>query len=185
MAPAYQELTTPYTVVRMNEDDEIEATLEEQTNIKLSPSFSPIRLNAGIGGRFDVSSGSWFKLSARLGGAYRHVFTRNLFVIADTDTQNHIITLNEVGNTAQLGLEAALNFEITPVQWFTLKTDFSLLEPFNDWDAPVIDLDLDAVFRLSSIASLSYTLRLNYDVNLIDKVHLDQYIQLRFSYKVL
>ena len=55
---------------------------------------------------------------------------------------------------------------------------------FEDYKNPVIDLDVDAAIRLSSIASLSYTLRVNYDVSLIDKVQIDQYVQLRFSYKI-
>ena len=59
-----------------------------------------------------------------------------------------------------------------------------MIDPFNNMEAPIVDLDVDAAFRLSSIASLSYTLRLNYDISLIDEVQIDQYIQLRFSYKV-
>ena len=59
-----------------------------------------------------------------------------------------------------------------------------MIEPFEDYRNPIVVLDLDAAVRLSSIASISYSLRLNYDVSLIDKVQIDQYVQLRFSYKI-
>ena len=185
MAPAYQEFTSPYTVVYRNSDQEVTSTETGKTDIRLSPSFSPIRLNAGAGGRFDLTIGTWFTSSARIGAAYRHVFTRDLYVLFENELDDHIVTLDRVDSNAQIGFEAALSLDMTPIQWFTLKVDASLLEPFNHWKSPIFDLDVDAAFRLSSIASISYTLRLDYDPQLIDKVQLDQYIQLRFSYKVL
>ena len=182
MAPVYQELKNPHTVYKFNKNGEVISEKTKQMDIKLSPSFSPIRLNAGIGGRFDLAFGAWFKMSSRLGVAYRNLIIRDLYIV-DSDA-DAVITLVPVDNTSQFGAEAALTIDLTPIQWFTLKVDASLLEPFNDWANPIIDLDVDAAIRLSSIASLSYTLRLNYDVSLIDKVQIDQYIQLRFSYKI-
>ena len=185
MAPAYQEFTSAYTLIYQNSEGEILSTESNKTDVRLSPSFSPIQLDAGGGGRFDFSTGTWLTSSARLGVAYRHSFMRDLYIVSNIDNDEDIITLNKVDNKARIGFEAALTLDMTPIQWFTLKVDASLLEPFNDWKSPVVDLDVDAAFRLSSIASLSYTLRLNYDPQLIDKVQLDQYIQLRFSYKIL
>ena len=182
MAPVYQELKSPHTVNKYNLDGELISEKTDQMDVQLSPPFSPIRLNAGIGGRFDVAFGAWFKMSSRIGAAYRNLIIRDLYIIGSDD--DDIITLIPVENTSQFGFEAALTIDLTPIQWFTLKVDATLLEPFNDWYNPIIDLDVDAAIRLSSIASLSYTLRLNYDVSLIDKVQIDQYIQLRFSYKI-
>ncbi len=182
MAPVYQELKNPHTVYKFNKNGEVISEKTKQMDIKLSPSFSPIRLNAGIGGRFDLAFGAWFKMSSRIGVAYRNLIIRDLYIV-DSDA-DAVITLVPVDNTSQFGIEGALTVDLTPIQWFTLKVDASLLEPFNDWYNPIIDLDVDAAIRLSSIASLSYTLRLNYDISLIDKVQIDQYIQLRFSYKI-
>ena len=182
MAPVYQELKNPHTVYKFNKNGEVVSEKTKQMDIKLSPSFSPIRLNAGIGGRFDLAAGAWFKMSARVGVAYRNLIMRDLYIV-DSDA-DAVITLMPVDNTSQFGFEGALTIDLTPVQWFTLKVDTSVIEPFNDWYNPIIDLDVDAAIRLSSIASLSYALRLNYDISLIDKVQIDQYIQLRFSYKI-
>ena len=184
MAPAYQELTTPQTVIKLD-DKEVEVSrTPDQMDIKLSPSFSPIRLNAGAGGRFDVAFGAWFKMSSRIGVAYRHLIIRDLYIVVDSDDDENTVTIAPVENTSQSGAEAALTLDLTPIQWFSLKVDASVLEPFKNWKKPIVDLDVDAAIRLTSIASLSYTLRLNYDVSLIDKVQIDQYVQLRFSYRV-
>ena len=182
MAPAYQELTTPHTVIKHDSNGAVVSEKQDQLDVKLSPPFSPIRLNAGIGGRFDLAFGAWFKMSSRIGVAYRNLIIRDLYIVLNDE--DDVITLVPLDNTSQFGFEAALALDLTPIQWFTLKIDASLLEPFKDWDKPILDLDVDAAIRLSSIASLSYTLRLNYDVSLIDKVQIDQYIQLRFSYKI-
>ena len=183
MAPTWQELKGEYTVNKYNLDGTV-TTKTAQTSINLSPSFSPIELNAGVGGRFDYTFGSWLKLATRLGFAYRYVNTRDLYIVATFDDSEKEITLFPVNDLSQYGFEGAINFDLTPIRWFTLKVDASLLEPFNDWENPIVDLKLDAALRLSSIANLSYTFKLNYDVGMIDKVQIDQYIQLRFSYKL-
>ncbi len=184
MAPAYQEFASPFTVKKINDDGVLVSSDSGQLDTKLGPSFSPITLKTGAGGSFDFTVGSWFKINARLGLAYRNVFTRNLYVVSDIDEDEDIVTLSPVESQSQFGAEAAVLLDLTPVNWFTLKADFSVLEPFIGSYQPVVDLDLDAAIRLSSIASISYSLKLVYDVQMIDKVQLDQYVQLRFSYKV-
>ena len=184
MAPAWQEFSAPMTVNKLDSQGAIVSSSNDKLDTQVSPAFSPVTLNMGAGARFDLLVGSWFKLNARLGLAYRYVNTRDLYVVLETDNTDQIVTLQPVEDQSQFGAEAAVNFDLTPVQWFTLKTDFSVLEPFYDWKNPVVELDLDAAFRLSSIASLSYSLKLTYDAQMIDKVQLDQYVQLRFSYKV-
>ena len=184
MAPSQQEFASSYTVQTLDADGLVVSSESDKLDTKLSPPFSPITLKAGAGARFDASFGYWFNFNARVGVAYRHVLTRDLFVVESLDEDERIATLVPVDSQYQFGAEAAVNFELTPVQWFTLKADFSVLEPFVDYTHPVVDLDLDAAFRISSIASLSYSLKLTYDAQMIDKVQLDQYVQLRFSYKV-
>ncbi|MBQ1926195.1 MAG: hypothetical protein II180_08765 [Proteobacteria bacterium] len=184
MAPTWQELSGNYTVIVQNSSGTIITENEERTDIKLSPAFSPIKLNTGIGGRFDYTYGSWFKIAARLGLAYRYTNARDLFIVTDTNDSEKAVTLKQVFSSSQFGFEAATTLDLTPIQWFTLKLDASVIEPFNAWQNPIFDLKLDAAIRLSSIASLSYTLRLNYDISMIDKLQIDQYIQLRFSYKI-
>ena len=184
MAPAYLEKSSPYTVDVLDKNGDVEKTKEQMLDVKLSPPFSPISLNTGAGGRVDVTAGSWLKFSSRIGIAYRRVIARDLFVVKWTDATSSILTLAPVDGSSQFGAEAAITLDLTPLRWFTLKTDLSIIEPFEDYKNPVIDLDVDAAIRLSSIASLSYTLRVNYDVSLIDKVQIDQYVQLRFSYKI-
>ena len=87
--------------------------------------------------------------------------------------------------SSQFGIEAATTIDLTPIQWFTLKLDATMIDPFDNMKYPIVDFKLDAAIRLSSIASISYTLKLNYDVRIISEVQLDQFVQLRFSYKVL
>lgn len=184
MAPAYQELTTPHDVVWNDKQGSIRAHSEDKNEVKLSPSFSPIKLNTGTGARFDYTFGSWMKLSSRIGIAYLHVFARDLYVIGEIDNTQNIVTLEPVEEYYRFGAEAALTLDVTPIRWLSFKVDTSVIEPFEDYRNPIVVLDLDAAVRLSSIASISYSLRLNYDVSLIDKVQIDQYVQLRFSYKI-
>ncbi len=183
MAPTWQELSSEYTVNILNSDGTIQST-SNKAEIKLSPSFSPIELNAGAGGRFDLTAGTWLKFAARLGIAYRYVYANNLYLVSKSDDTNKIVSLKPIKSSNTFGFEAAATIDLTPIQWFTLKIDTSIIEPFDDWLNPVVDLDVDAAIRLSSIASLSYTLRLNYDISMISKVQLDQFVQLRFSYKI-
>ena len=184
MAPSWQVFSGEYTVYALADDGQTVASTESKNELKLSPAFSPIKLNMGAGGRFDVSVGTWLKIANRIGIAYRYVYADELFVVQKLNDVDKTVTIAPVFTTSQYGLEAALSLELTPIQWFTLKTDVSVLEPFDDWENPIIDLNLDAVVRLSSIASLSYSLRLNYDISMIDEIQLDQYIHLRFSYKI-
>lgn len=184
MAPAYLEKNTPYTIETLDRGGSVVKTEYNRLDAKLSPSFSPITINTGAGGRFDVSVGSWLKFSARVGIAYRRVFARDLYIVSATDIHTSTLWLSPVEGSSQFGAEAAVTFDLTPIRWFTLKTELSVIEPFYDYKNPIVDLDVDAAIRLSSIASLSYTLRLNYDISLIDEVQIDQYVQLRFSYKI-
>ena len=131
-----------------------------------------------------IHFGSWMKLSSRIGIAYLHVFARDLYVIGEIDNTQNIVTLEPVEEYYRFGAEAALTLDVTPIRWLSFKVDTSVIEPFEDYRNPIVVLDLDAAVRLSSIASISYSLRLNYDVSLIDKVQIDQYVQLRFSYKI-
>ncbi|MCL2326332.1 MAG: hypothetical protein FWC40_07570 [Proteobacteria bacterium] len=183
MAPAYQEFNTPYTVHVYDFAQNIAKIENDKLDTRLSPSFSPITLNTGLGGRFDHAFGYWLKLNARLGVAYRYVMARDLYVVHDTDNTDRIVSLYPVTSRSQFGLEAALNIESTPIHWFTIKAGATVLEPFDDWRKPVYDVNLAAAIRLSSIASISYSLRLRYDYQMLDKLQLEQSVQLRFSYK--
>lgn len=183
MAPSYQEFSSLKNIRKYDGEGTL-VSATDRLDLRLSPSFSPILLNMGGGARIDHSFGSWLKLSSRLGIAYRHIFTRDLYVLRSVDGDNESFELHPVNDKASFGVEAALNLELTPIKWFTLKVSASILEPFMDLKAPVIDVDLDAAFRISSIASISYSLRMKYDRLLIDKLQADQYIQLRFSYKI-
>lgn len=183
MAPAYQELTTPHVVEQRDGDGNVISRQENKLEVKLSPSFSPITLNTGVGGRFDYSV-AWFKFNARLGIAYRHVFARDLYIIDHIDDDTDTVIIDPVNDSSQFGVEGSVALEMTPLRWFSLKADVSVIDPFEDYANPVVDFNLDAAIRLSSIASISYNLRVNYDVSMIREVQVDQYVQLRFSYKI-
>lgn len=182
MAPAYQELNNPMTVERYNHNGELVRTLKEQMDVELSPAFSPITLSTGAGARFNYALGFWLQFSARLGIGFRQVFARDLYVVLGSDAQS--VRLGQVLDTRQFGVEAALNFDITPLYWLSFKIQANLLEPFKDWRSPFVDLRASTAIRISSIASISYTLRVIYDRHILDKAQIDQYVQLRFSYKV-
>ena len=133
MAPAYLEKSSPYTVDVLDKNGDVEKTKEQMLDVKLSPPFSPISLNTGAGGRFDVTAGSWLKFSSRIGIAYRRVIARDLFVVKWTDATSSILTLAPVDGSSQFGAEAAITLDLTPLRWFTLKTDLSIIEPFEDY----------------------------------------------------
>ncbi|MFA5624454.1 MAG: hypothetical protein WC966_05300 [Bradymonadales bacterium] len=185
MAPAVQELDYNMTVERYKHDGTLIDSKEQQLDIKLSPTFSPIKLSTGAGARFDYGLGFWLQFSARLGIGYRKVFARDLFVVLGSDATSQTIRLGQVLDTQQFGIEAALNLDITPLHWLSFKIQANLLEPFTDWKAPYTDLRFSTAIRISSIASLSYMLRVVYEKQILNRAQIDQYVQLRFSYKIL
>ena len=184
MAPSIQELDEPYTIIKMNKNNEIAHTsAEPDIKLDLGPPFSPIVLNTGTGARFDTSVGNWMRFNARIGLAYRVLFARDLYIIRSHNYKTQTVTLAQLSNSRQFGIEMAAYFEILPLSWLSLKLETAMLEPFNDHKAPIIELKTNATIRLSNIASLVYTLKLDYEKRVTEKPQIDQLLQLRFSYK--
>ncbi len=68
--------------------------------------------------------------------------------------------------------------------WISYSLELGLLEPFTDWENPVIDLDVTITLRLWSIASLNYLLRIRRDIVVAEDVQVDQAVLLRFAWNM-
>ncbi len=183
MVTAYQEFDQPTTVRRYDKQGElVSESSEAELEAEIAKPFSPIELDFGVGGRLDFSAGFWLKFTTRLGLGFRQVFARELYVVESL--RSGVAEIRQVDNVQQYGGEAAVILEVVPLHWLSFKADASFLVPFDDYTEPFIDLRASATLRLSSIASLIYTLRLKDDPSLIDKTQIDQTLILRFAYRL-
>lgn len=172
-------------VVRNGEVTRVDqpVVVHDVLEVELTESFAPIFIEAGTGVRFDFSAGFWFNFDARTGIGLRQVFARDSFVVAD-DEDTPETELRLLDDVTQFGAEAGLILEFNPFQWLQLKTDAEILVPFDDPENLLLDFRGAVTFRLGSIASLAYVIRIAEDRQLVDATQIDHSLLLRFAYKI-
>lgn len=184
LVPGIEELGSPRDLVRIDTDGTVIETETEATSLELRGPLSPIELQYGGGGRFTWSPDYWFDLSTRIGVGGRQVFTRNLFVEVD-DPATAALELHRVDDIGQVGIEAAVVIDVLATRYVSLNIEFDMLDPFDAFDEPVIDLRTTVALRLASFASLNYVLRVKDDPAISPDTQIDQAVQLRFAWKAL
>ena len=183
MLPSYQVFDEPTAIERYDSNGGFISGATDVLDVKLSEPFAPIDLEGGAGGRLDLSFGYWFNLDTRLGVGLRQVFARDLYVVDSSSSD--LVQIKQIEDANQIGAEAALILELSPTRWLLVKTDANLLAPFDDFSNPFLDFRGTITLRLSSIASLNYTIRVKDDPEILDETQVDQSLLLRFAYKVL
>lgn len=181
--PGIQPFDAP-TAVRRLDDAGAELGLEPAaTRFTTAEAFAPIEPRYGTGVRFDANVGGHLSLATRLGVGGRHVFTRGLYVL-DDDPATAAFEVRQVADVTQYGAELALVTELTLGRWVVLKLDASALFPFEDYDQTVVDFRGAMVLRLTSFASLHYSVRLRDDPALSADTQADHALLLRLAYKL-
>ncbi|MDX9723649.1 MAG: hypothetical protein RBU37_23075 [Myxococcota bacterium] len=185
LLPAYQLFDEERVVRRYDVDNRLLETIASPVlEVDLAQPFSPITLEAGAGGLLDFSAGYWLNVDLRLGVGARQLFARELYIAEGTDADGYWV-LRQVDDVGQVGAEGALILELSPIRWLQLKVDASTLLPFDDAAHPLLDLRASATLRLTSIASLNYTIRVQEDPRILSETQVDQAVLLRFAYKLL
>ena len=179
-----EELAAPATVARYDTDGTLLGIQQNVTNLELAGSLSPIELQYGAGGRVTFSPDYWFDMTSRLGVGGRQVFTRDLFVEAD-DPSTPELELKRKPDITQVGFEWALVANVYITRYVSLNLEADILEPFDAFDEPVIDLRSTVALRIASFAAVNYVLRLKDDPALSPDTQIDQTVQLRFAWKAL
>ncbi|OIP35757.1 MAG: hypothetical protein AUK47_16290 [Deltaproteobacteria bacterium CG2_30_63_29] len=182
MFPGYQLFDTPTDVRRLDDDGDLIRVEEGALDVRLTNPFSLIDISGGSGVRFDLDYGNLLQVNTRFGIGIRQVFARNVFIIETNSAETNILEKADFG---QFGAEGAVVLEFNPTRWALLKLDTSLLAPFDDFSNPFLELRATLALRLSSIASLNYTVKIVDDPQLLDATQIDQTILLRFAYKLL
>ncbi len=187
MFPGYRHFDEP---TRVNRSDRVgpegkaAPVAQAATKFRLSRPFAPLDLRGGMGLRLELPNLTWLELTMRLGIGGRLVFTQGLWVAKDLGA-TPAFEVTRKGDFRQVGFEGTLIAAVQPTRWLTLNTEFDILEPFNDWTHPVLDLENTVGLRLVSFASLNYVLRLVQDRQISPEPQLDQRVLLRFSWKAL
>jgi len=181
--PGIQPFEQP-TDVRKLSASGVELGVEtSRSSFTLAEPFSPIEPRYGTGVRFDANFGGVLNIATRVGVGGRHVYTRGLFILAD-DASTAEYEVRRVADVDQFGAEAALVAELTLGRWVVLKLDTSVLFPFDDYDETFVDFRGAITLRLTSFASLNYTVRIKDDPALSVDTQLDHAVLLRLAYKL-
>ncbi len=149
----------------------------------LAEPFAPIEPGYGTGVRFDARWGRVLSLATRVGLGGRHVFTRGLFILDDS-ADSPELDVRQIDDVTQYGAEFSLVGELTLGRWIVLKLDTSVLAPFDTPEETFVDFRGSATLRLTSFASLKYTVRIKDDPALSEDTQVDQQVLLRFAYKL-
>jgi len=181
--PGIQPFDAPTAVRKLDADGAELGVVSPRSSFTLAEAFAPIEPRYGTGVRFDVNLSGHLSLATRFGVGGRHVFTRGLFIL-DDDPATAELDVRQIDDVTQFGAEAALVAELTLGRWIVLKLDTSALFPFERYDAAVVDFRGSAVLRLTSFASLNYTVRVKDDPALSADTQTDHAVLLRLAYKL-
>ena len=184
LVPGYLDFETPTDVRKVDRDGRQIGEVEKGlSDVEITPSFSPLDLRYGIGGRFDVAPAYWVSFSSRLGVGGRHVFANGLFIEGDQPGTPEL-DIARVADLTQFGAEGSLVGELRVTRWVQLKLELDILMPFDDTEHPVVDFRGQIALRLATFASLNYVIRIQEDIELQPETQLDQAVLLRFTYKI-
>lgn len=181
--PGIQPFEQPTDVRRLDRDGAELGVSRDQTSFTLADPLAPIEPRYGTGVRFDLSVAGRFTLATRVGVGGRHVFTRGLSIL-DDDPATAELEIRQVADVTQFGAEAGLIAELTLGRWVVLKLDASALVPFDDAEQTFLDFRGAATLRLTSFASLNYTVRVKDDPAISPDAQFDHAVLLRLAYKL-
>ncbi|PKN54730.1 MAG: hypothetical protein CVU56_24995 [Deltaproteobacteria bacterium HGW-Deltaproteobacteria-14] len=181
--PGIQPFDQPTDVRKLDHDGAELGVERQQQSFTLADAFAPIEPRYGTGLRFDANFGGHLSLATRVGVGGRHVFTRGLFILND-DPSTAELEVRRIRDVTQFGAEAALVAELTLGRWVVLKLDTNVLFPFDDYAQTFVDFRGVITLRLTSFASLNYTVRIKDDPALSADTQFDHAVLLRLAYKL-
>ena len=182
--PGIEDFGEARDVRKLDGDGRVLAVERGKTWVELSETFDPVELRYGTGLRFDVAPDYWLSFSSLLGVGGRHVFTRSLFS-PDDDKTTTAYDIRRVDDVLRYGAEFSLTGELSVTRWVRFNAELDLFTPFDVPEQTLVDFRGTVTLRLASFASLSYTIRVKQDPEIVSRTQFDQGVLLRFAYKLL
>ena len=174
---------------------------EAKSRFEVSKPFSPIELRGGVGLSFLITASYIFDANIRFGIGARGLFNRGLldrrqtlspsaradsaYACADPMACRPLAVMRKKGDAFQYGLEATLVGTLRLTRWVIANTELEFLEPFDDFENPVVDWETTVGFRFTSFVSLNYIFKLLMDVERSDSLQTEHRILLRFTWRIL
>jgi len=147
---------------------------------KISPSFYPLTLQQGLGFNLSFSPSYHFTLYIRNGIGFRQTYNKNIFEQID---QNEGYGFKSIENSSIRGYEFILYSQVQLSSNIFIISEIDLLYPILRKDLDLVyDFENIINIRLLNNISLDYTLRIEQDKNVSDKVQIENIIMLRYSY---
>ena len=191
--PGEARIEEPYREIVILDHDGLELERKAYAKrLRLSDSFDPLVLKEGCGLSFDVNPGLIGDLQWRVGFGARQQWVRSLLREAAPDQETAVDCteahcFERLQTSHLVGVESTLLGSLRLGRWLMLDTELDGLVPMlsEDTDLPIINWKNTLSLRLSSFASLSYVVRMDYDTRLSSSVQTEQRVLLRFAFNIL
>ena len=187
----YVYMTKPTAVVVQDADGNTLSTHSGSDGLgvsqfELATSFAPIQLKQGAGANFRVLHNVFLDLDLRSGLGSRQYVTNGQLVPADS-ASTAAFEMRQVRGTVLTGVEVSALGQARLSRYLQASTEFDMLLPFEGLTATQMTWRNTLSLRLSSFASVTYTLNVvrQPNVNPLDPFAYEQGLQLRFFYSPL
>lgn len=186
--------TTPTEVIIRDPDGTVVETLPEQVSLPVRPGLAPMELKEGVGGNFQVIQTLPLELDLRLGlggRQYRTWDEQVLISVSESPAGNNDPTptaeYQQTSSYSLGGLEFTLVGTARLTRYLQARTELDGLLPRQGVSNTLLTWRTTASLRLSSFASLNYTLDMARDplLNPDQPLTMVNSLQLRFFYAPL
>ncbi|MBF0101775.1 MAG: membrane integrity-associated transporter subunit PqiC [Desulfobacterales bacterium] len=158
--------------------------LSNRDKIDLSESFSLLSFRESAGANLTLCKNVYLGMDVRIGLGARQVLVKNLYTERDqSDTTE--FEIQELKSHYKKGVELALISKLRILRWIVMNTEIDVLQPFDNFDESIVNLENSLSFRLGKYASLNFITKLirDADINTEEKpLSRDQRVLLRLSY---
>ena len=117
------------------------------------------------------------------GVGLRQVFNDDVYEAID-DPQTAPFELRQRGDSLNLGPELAVVLEVTPARWLTISADLELFAPFEAVGDPTVRFETEVVLRMTSLLALVYSLRVQRQPAVSERLQHTHRVALEISYNV-
>ncbi|MBN1945876.1 MAG: hypothetical protein JW797_09375 [Bradymonadales bacterium] len=140
-----------------------------------------LSLRQGLGLNFRLLHLSFATVGLRIGTGLRQFLYRNAYIDQD-DPDSAELEYDQIESYYQEGLEATLNGILRFFRYIHYTTDLEVFSDFSDLAEPAVDWQNTVSLRLSSFASIDYTLSMLYQPQVTTDLQLQHNLLVRLSW---
>ncbi len=183
LLPSIRYFDQPTDVAFLSTGGSLQHTDKGLRHVQLAPPLDRAELSFGGGLRFETRPAWWFDASLLVGPGGRHLATRDLYV-EDDDPDTPAFEIRQVPPSTRLGLESRLLTQLIAGRWGSLRVEADFFGPFDQFADLSLRLRTVATIRLSTFASLNYTLLFERDPQVTRAWQQDHSLLLRFAWQL-